>query len=65
MKKIYLLINVGEEKILRVNISDCEEYYMLDIGAYDDGNEIVYTEDVFQKEDLKKLRDAIDFMINN
>lgn len=65
MKQVKQLINVGDGKLLNIEIKDHEEYYMMALGEYNESGDLTYTEEVVGKDDLKKLRDAIDFMIQD
>lgn len=65
MTKIKHSIDVFRGDLLTIEMEDNEDYIMLTLGESTDEGDKTYTEEVVSKDDLKKLRDAIDFMIQD
>jgi hypothetical protein len=63
MTKIKQSIDVFQGDLLNIEMEDHEDYIMLTLGESTDEGDKTYIEEIVSKDDLKKLRDAIDFMI--
>jgi hypothetical protein len=63
MIKIKQSIDVFQGDLLTIEMEDHGDYIMLALGESTDEGDKTYMEEVVSKDDLKKLRDAIDFMI--
>lgn len=65
MTKIKQLIDVAKGGFLTIEMEDHVGYVMLALGEFTVEGDKTYTEEVVYKDDLKKLRDVIDFMIRD
>lgn len=66
MKKAMLMIHMeGTDTYLTIELEDCEDYQMINIEQRDCGTDVTLTEQIVGKKDLRKLRDAIDYIIGD
>ena len=64
MKQVVIVMNVdGVDTYLTIELENCVDYFLMNVEQRDGGVDTKLEEQVIGTEDLRNLRDAIDFII--